>query len=109
MIDPQFLHGILSQADHAANPLFFHTATRFPRGDVCGDVDHPEIFVCQQHGIITGFSQIGINFRMSGIVKSGPVDAYFYLILLNLTLTGFHLPSPQNGSEKSIEDYPLYR
>ena len=74
MIDPQFPHGILSQADHAVNPLLFHTVARLPEGDMRGDVDHPEIFVRQQHRIVTGIRQIGVDFRMPGIVKSGPVD-----------------------------------
>jgi len=39
--------------------------------------------------------------------KVHPVHAYFYLIILNLTLTCFHLPTVQHGGLLRTEDYEV--
>ncbi|MNP27292.1 hypothetical protein D3C76_1201910 [compost metagenome] len=44
---------------------------------MCGDVNDPQVTICQHHRIFFGIRQIPINFGMAGIVVPCSIHRFF--------------------------------
>ena len=64
----------MGQADHVEHALLLDALAGLAQRNVGGHVGDPEVALRQHHGIIPGVGEIGVDFRVPGIVMAGGVD-----------------------------------
>ena len=72
--DPHLPQRGMRQPDDGEDAFFFNALAGHPQGYVSRNVGDAEVALRQHHGVIPGFGEIGVDFRVPGIVVAGSVD-----------------------------------
>ena len=79
--------GLVRNLDHIQHTVFFDTITRFPQGNMGGNVNDPQIMMHQHHGIFFRVRVGGVDLGMA--VKMGIAIGSFSVIKFQRLIQGF--------------------
>ena len=72
-LDTQLQTGLVGDTDDIQHPLLFYQITGLPQGYMGGYVYHPQVIVCQHHGVLVRSGVMGIDLGMPVEMVSGKI------------------------------------
>ena len=71
--DTQLQACLVGNADDIQHPLLFYQVTGLPQRYMCGHMYHPQVIVCQHHGVLVRPGVMGIDLSMPVEMMSGKI------------------------------------
>ena len=76
LLNTDGLAALIGNTDYVQHPVLLHPVAGLPERNMSGYMYHPQVLMCQHHGVLAGAGVLGVDLGVSGVVVSGHVDGF---------------------------------